>query len=348
MPKISLIMPVYNAEKYLAEALESVFRQTFKDYEVICVDDGSTDNSLKILQEFASKHENMTVITQENKRVSAARNAGFNVSKGEYVQFMDADDVLRDNAFELAYKKISETNADMVVFCYERLIKDKIVGNNIHNLQKYIKKPEDLELFFQLMRFIWDKLYKKDFLLKNNIYFKEDVIASEDIFFMLDCFSKEPAFECMQEVLYIYRDAENSSTHRWDWTKLSLDAFYIILESDLYKTSSQKFKDLILIRYIISLSHWYIVQKKYRKENKARLHKLIDYLYENYSSEVIDEWIDFLKYKIGYTKTKFDNIFSVNKFYFKNEKHIVVTIFGLKIKKSIAKNMTIETSSKKR
>ena len=134
MPKISLIMPVYNAEKYLAEALESVFRQTFKDYEVICVDDGSTDNSLKILQEFASKHENMTVITQENKRVSAARNAGFNVSKGEYVQFMDADDVLRDNAFELAYKRISETNADMVVFCYERLIKDKIVGNNIQNL----------------------------------------------------------------------------------------------------------------------------------------------------------------------------------------------------------------------
>ena len=91
MPKISVIIPVYNVEKYLAECLTSVVNQTFKDIEIICVNDGSTDNSPKILKEFAQKDSRIKIINQENQGLSAARNTGLDVATGEYVSFIDSD-----------------------------------------------------------------------------------------------------------------------------------------------------------------------------------------------------------------------------------------------------------------
>lgn len=93
-PKVSIIVPVYNVEKYLAKCLDSLVNQTLKDIEIICINDGSTDNSLEILNTYAQKDSRITIIDKKNEGVSAARNTGLNISKGEYIMFVDSDDYL--------------------------------------------------------------------------------------------------------------------------------------------------------------------------------------------------------------------------------------------------------------
>ena len=102
-PKISVIIPVYNVEKYLRECLDSIVNQTFKDIEIICVDDGSTDKSLEILREYEQKDKRIIVISQPNKGVSTARNIGMQQATGKYMMFVDSDDYITQNACELIY-----------------------------------------------------------------------------------------------------------------------------------------------------------------------------------------------------------------------------------------------------
>ena len=115
-PKISVIIPVYNVEEYLCQCLESVIKQTLREIEIICIDDGSTDNSLKILQEYAQKDRRITVLKQENLHAGVARNAGLAVAKGEYIHFLDSDDWIDEETYAKLYDLITTTQADFVKF----------------------------------------------------------------------------------------------------------------------------------------------------------------------------------------------------------------------------------------
>ena len=116
MPKVSVIIPVYNVEKYLRECLDSVVNQTLKDIEIICINDGSPDNSLAILEEYAKKDSRIIVISQENSGVSTARNVGIDLAKGDYLYFIDADDYAEPDLLELSYQKALSTQCDIVNF----------------------------------------------------------------------------------------------------------------------------------------------------------------------------------------------------------------------------------------
>ena len=124
MPKFSVILPVYNVEKYLRECLESLVNQTLKDIEFICVNDGSTDSSLDILNEYAKKDSRFVIINQHNQGQGVARNNALAVAKGEYVAFVDPDDWVETNMFEELYLKFKETNVDVIQFnfkvCFEK------------------------------------------------------------------------------------------------------------------------------------------------------------------------------------------------------------------------------------
>ena len=120
MPKISVIIPVYNAEQYLRKCLDSVVSQTFRDIEIICVDDGSTDGSGAILDEYAAKDNRIVVIHQANAGVAAARNTGLKSAQGEYLAFLDSDDAYNPQLCELAYNRACQSGADIVKFLYAR------------------------------------------------------------------------------------------------------------------------------------------------------------------------------------------------------------------------------------
>lgn len=288
MPEISVIMPVYNAEKRLAKTLDSVFEQTFADFELICIDDGSSDNSLSILQKYASKHKNMTIISQENKRVSAARNAGLRAAKGNYIQFIDSDDLIEKDALALTYEKAAKTDADIVFFCHRRIINNKFFSDNIIPMNDYLN-TRDFNLISPLTYYVWDKLFKKEFLISNGIFFHEDIVASEDGYYMLTCLSKKPKMEFIPKILYSYIDAENSSTNRLNWTGHSIDTFYHILNSDMYKKADDDFKIFVINKYLYSIKYWYNTQKlvQYKHSNKRKIKKLFKYLHSHVKKKII-------------------------------------------------------------
>ena len=116
MPKVSVIIPVYNTSKYLNQCLESIQNQTFTDFEAICINDGSTDSSLEILKEFASKDDRFIIINKKNEGQGIARNLGIQQANGEYIIFIDSDDWLETEGLEKAYKKIKEDSADILIF----------------------------------------------------------------------------------------------------------------------------------------------------------------------------------------------------------------------------------------
>ena len=118
MAKISIIVPVYNVEKYLTKCLQSLVNQTFRDIEIICVNDGSADNSLAVLNDFACSDSRVKVITQDNSGVSSARNRGITESTAQYLMFLDGDDYYTPHACELAYEKIEAIGADVGAYRY--------------------------------------------------------------------------------------------------------------------------------------------------------------------------------------------------------------------------------------
>ena len=118
--KFSIIVPVYNVELFLRECLDSIENQTFKGFEVICINDGSTDGSLSILQEYAAKDSRFKVISQENQGQGVARNNGIDIAQGEYLLFIDPDDFIEPNMLEIIYKKFQQTDAEIVArFCFK-------------------------------------------------------------------------------------------------------------------------------------------------------------------------------------------------------------------------------------
>ena len=183
-PKVSVVIPVYNVGKFLTRCLDSIVKQTLKDIEIICVNDGSTDNSLDILNKYAKKDKRIKVISQKNKGISAARNTGLSHSAGEYVSFIDSDDWVSLNFLEKLYESAIQNDADIAC--------STIVRSKKHSktpLLKYINKicTDDFEKKLELCDiptycYVWNKIYKRQSLLDSGLKFEEGRIY-EDVLF---------------------------------------------------------------------------------------------------------------------------------------------------------------------
>ena len=155
--KISVVVPIYNVEEYLEECLKSIEVQTFTSYEVLLVNDGSTDSSLKILQEYAKNHKNIKIINQKNQGVSVARNTGLKSSFSKYITFIDSDDWLEPNTFAEALKIIKQDNPDIVLTSYYDVYDKEWVKN--------VRGEEDVKHVPQVRKFPSRALDKLSFLL---------------------------------------------------------------------------------------------------------------------------------------------------------------------------------------
>lgn len=189
--KVSVILPIYNASQHLAQCLDSLIYQSLKEIEIICVDDGSTDNSLKILKEYEKKHNHIYIISQENAGAGAARNAGMKKAKGKYLSFLDADDFFETNMLEEAFLKAESDNADIVVFNSNQYFEDKDEYKNVNWTLKYNKIPPYTpfkhrqmtdNVFKVFVGWAWDKLFKSDFISKNNLVFQEQRTSNDLLF----------------------------------------------------------------------------------------------------------------------------------------------------------------------
>ena len=193
MTKISVIIPVYNTEKYLKECLESIINQTLTDIEIICINDGSTDNSLDILNSYANSDKRIKVFSQKNQGQGTARNYGMKIATGDYIHFMDSDDILELNTFEDSYRICEEKNLDFIFFKLTNYDdeKEKYYNDEHYTMSKLHEKVGDTifnykdldDLIFNIAVMPCNKLYNHDFIKKFDIKFPENLIFEDNIFF---------------------------------------------------------------------------------------------------------------------------------------------------------------------
>lgn len=221
MTKLSIIVPVYNVEKYLPKCLESLIKQTLKDIEIICVNDGSIDNSLAILKEFASKDSRIRIIDNQHQGVAKTRNTGIEQSSGEYIGFVDSDDYIDIDFFEKLYNSATKSNSDIAI---ASILKHKNFFN-IYNakytkeetaitIQDKIKLCEDKKHFFF---YAWNKIYHSRFIKENNIKFSEGQIY-EDVMFAIKALYYSNKIISVYGTKYHYIEHENSLTKSKDKT----------------------------------------------------------------------------------------------------------------------------------
>ena len=209
MPQISVIIPVYNVEQHLEKCLDSVLKQTFKDMEVICVNDGSTDGCAEILEKFAAKDNRLKILTQKNQGLSAARNNGLAVATSKHIAYVDSDDFVHPQFLEILYKAAIENDADVSGCNFCKIYND----DNLPDLNN--AKPKEyqpaLNVLMNRKNFIhfnvWNKLYKEELIrdipFVNGIYF-------EDWVYNCCVFAKARNFVWVNEKLYGYRISDNS------------------------------------------------------------------------------------------------------------------------------------------
>lgn len=218
--KLSIIIPVCNVEKYIGPCLESIYRQGLsdKDFEVIVVNDGSTDNSMKVVEDIRLHHHNIQIIHQDHAGPSVCRNEGMEMAKGEYVLFVDSDDLLMDNGLTVLLKKALDTSADMVVADFMRLNDDEITS--VYDSQVTDSQVVDktgLDYYVEdydpgVGSFIWRILYKRTFLNENHIRLEPGVYY-EDIPFLQECYLKAQRVIGVHLLYYIYRIRQRSCTY---------------------------------------------------------------------------------------------------------------------------------------
>lgn len=266
-PKVSVIIPVYNVAEYLPECLDSVIKQTLKEIEIICVDDSSTDNSVEILKEYASKDNRITVIVQKNLHAGVARNAGLAVAKGKYLSFLDSDDFFEPTLLEENYKIAEKENVDLVFYQYHTYNNDtkeieRTGGINFEcpvNEEGYgvisVKDVTD-RIFTICNPMPWNKLIRKDLIDKNQIRF-QSLTASNDVYFSL------VALACSDKIALFYKPFVYYRHNRKDSLKNNRDKnpfnFYEAYKG-VYRTLNNKnlydeYKSSFL-RTLVSSSFW--------------------------------------------------------------------------------------------
>ncbi len=196
IPRLSIIIPVFNAEKYIGNCLDSILNQTVKDIEIICINDGSTDNSLAVLNEYAQKDNRIKVYSQKNKHSGVARNVGIKLAKGKYIHFVDADDLLYDDkVYENILKITEENNYPNVIRCKAEAF-DYNTGEKVPSkiyeqeniskslINKYINVYDDIDEALKLCVTPWGGIVKKKFLVENNIFFNNLKCCNDNSFFI--------------------------------------------------------------------------------------------------------------------------------------------------------------------
>lgn len=240
---ISIVVPVYNAEKYLEKCINSILNQSYTNIELVLVNDGSIDNSFQIMEKFSKADKRVVVISQKNSGVSAARNNGIKHSSGKYISFVDADDYIDCDYVEYLHNLIADEVADVSLTYFPKKISD--VENNYekNRINNQIEKMSGIEasicmLSYKIVISSWNKMYKKELLDKYNILFNTNLSYGEGFDFVMSCFQHSNLVVASNKKIYNYRvDNPNSAMTSFKEKLVygSLDAQESIKEKLIYK-----------------------------------------------------------------------------------------------------------------
>lgn len=251
---VSVIVPVFNAEKTLEKCINSILNQSLQEIEVIAINDGSKDNSLQILHYLRKNDHRIKIIDQDNQGVSASRNNGIRIANGEYVTFVDSDDWIEPNMLENLYLVAKEKNADI---CKCDCFIEDINGHKVLDYEstkvRELSQVETLRVLFKErgekhFGYACGKLYSKKFLIENNIFFNKEISYSEDVLFVVEAIINSNNIFYIPEQLYHYNLLTDNSLTRGKITDLNskLDFIYkkienLLKESNIFESIREDF-----------------------------------------------------------------------------------------------------------
>lgn len=270
---ISVIVPVYNVEKYLERCINSILQQTYQNIEIILIDDGSIDKSAEICDYYNKKDKRISVIHKKNTGVSSTRNQGLNIAKGKYLICIDSDDWLEKNMIETLYKNINKYDADLSV-CNFYINENKKQYTN--DLEKQRLIIEDLEQMYEFLfdkskfgGYLWNKLIKKSIIDENNIRFDEKIKVEEDVMFLIKVLKtcKKIVYDSNQ-ILYHYSQRSNSAV-RFNYTMKDITKLYTLEEKlklkeqyDLHSLKELEYEYVFLLKQ----ATWIIKRENVKNE----------------------------------------------------------------------------------
>ncbi|MDR1958916.1 MAG: glycosyltransferase [Planctomycetaceae bacterium] len=282
-PIVTIIIPVYNVELYLRECLDSVVNQTLRNIQIVCVNDGSTDGSFAILEEYAAKDPRILLINGKNSGLSAARNTAITLAKGEYIYFIDSDDWAELTLCEKAYNKAVQSGADITFFFFRRC-------GNLKGIPRFDKIPLDdkttPEEKSEILEYAyaWTKLYSTGFLKKNRITFPVN-LCFEDVLFHWKTMVLADKVAVLPETLYNYRIRSGSILENRGENYCDIVPIYgmvkkFLQEQHLYETYKTKF---------LQLKYW-IFQINYQHLRSEFKPKMLEMIRKSVQEDELDWW----------------------------------------------------------
>ena len=265
IPKVSVIMPSFNVGQYIRECMESVINQTLKEIEIICVDAGSTDGTLEVLQEYASKDKRITLINSDKKSYGYQMNIGIEAAKGEYLGIVETDDFVDRNMFYELYKIAVDNNADFVKENFQKFVKTEkevlffptqICTEKSLYEKRLINRQKEVILHTQAV-VIWSGIYKRDFVVDHNIRFNETPGASfqDNGFWFISSLLATNVFFHNNSHYFLRRDNPNSSIANKEKVYCICEEYDFILQ--FLEKDSKRYNDYISL-YWLALFHGYL------------------------------------------------------------------------------------------
>ena len=284
---LSIIIPIFNAEKYLEKCIDSILEQRYTEYELILVDDGSIDKSAQMCDEYADKDNRVIVIHKENGGLSDARNTGVKVTKGEYIFFIDSDDFLDDNkALEKIVNRLKKSNADVLNFGFKKYYANEDKEYNYFKIDKnmpieYCKDEKGFEFLMQNSLYIasaWNKVIRRQLFEKSDLSFKKG-IYSEDIDWCARLLIVAKKFDFINESFYCYRQREGSISKSISNKNLKDLKDAIVICYDMSKDLQGDFKNDYLSYVAYQYATFLVCQAKVKlnQENKTYIDQMRKY-----------------------------------------------------------------------
>lgn len=316
-PKISIIIPVYNVERYLDKCIKSILNQTFKEFELILINDGSTDNSKSICDYYSKKYDEINVIHKENEGQASARNIGLDIAKGEYIGFVDSDDFIEEDMFEELYKSCIEYDSDIAIIGLRE------VDENYTILNEYIPTEINLKEIFK-RAYPCNKIFKKKLFIENKLKFSAGKYY-EDVELIPKLYVKAQNITLVKKIGYNYLRRKNSTTTSRD--KKILDNLWAytqvkdyLVEESLYEKYESEFNESIQNLKLYFYNILYDYSTVFLIKNLSQ----IKYYFNKIGSIKFKEYLIFSKRHSIFTIKRF--IYDIGR-KFKNKKKKIIKYF---------------------
>lgn len=294
--ELSIIIPLYNAEYYIQECLDSIVHSSLTDYEIIVVNDGSTDSSVKVLTPYLSKFPSIRLINQKNSGVSIARNKGLQEARGKYVTFIDADDYINGDELKSIMTFAQFQNTDFIVTGHQRVCNNEIIGTEVLGNQRF--NGDEIKRYFEkgwvgIFQPVWGKLYSREIIQLNNVKFRGGVKMYEDSIFNFEYMVHIKNMQLLSKVFYSYRKNQGSVTTQFKGMGAVKDI------SQNYKTQVAFFGNELTENILHRLNDHYsysLISQIYTIYRDPKLTGKKEWLkkYVEFGNETLPNWLTYL------------------------------------------------------